>query len=366
MTTTAPHEAPARPARPARRGIIDTDVHPNPRDVGEIRTHLPQQWRDVFTMPRRPFYHNPIHPNRLDSTPPEGGPAGSDPEFLRSQLMETHGVSHPILVPRTFANIHPNPDYGSAIAAAYNEWLAATWLSEYNHDGAFKGSITINHHDPLRAAEEIDKWAGHPHMIQVVTDSGARAPFGQRQYYPIYEACVRHGLPLAIHPGTDGIGVNIQSTPGPPTHYIEYHCGLTLAYQAHLLSFLTEGVFERYPTFRIAMLEGGVAWLGPLMWRLDNYWRALRRDTPWMTRPPMEYLRDHVRLSTQPLERPEKDAHLLAIFESIDAEHVLMFSSDYPHWDFDSPTRAFPKMPDSLRDAIMTDTAAAFYGLHQD
>jgi predicted TIM-barrel fold metal-dependent hydrolase len=52
-----------------------------------------------------------------------------------------------------------------------------------------------------------------------MTDSGARAPYEQRQYYSIYEACERNGLPLAIHPGTDGMGVNVQPSPGYPTRY---------------------------------------------------------------------------------------------------------------------------------------------------
>ncbi|MGH3615917.1 MAG: amidohydrolase family protein [Pseudonocardia sp.] len=47
----------------------------------------------------------------------------------------------------------------------------------------------------------------------------------------------------------------------------------------------------------------------------------------------------------------------------MDAEHILMFSSDYPHWDFDSPTRAFPKLPDDLWQKIFSDNARAFYGL---
>jgi predicted TIM-barrel fold metal-dependent hydrolase len=48
-------------------------------------------------------------------------------------------------------------------------------------------------------------------------DSGARAPYGQRQYSPIYEACEKYGYPLAIHPGTDGMGINVQPSPGYPT-----------------------------------------------------------------------------------------------------------------------------------------------------
>jgi predicted TIM-barrel fold metal-dependent hydrolase len=194
-------------------------------------------------------------------------------------------------------------------------------------------------------------------------DSGARAPYGQRQYYPIYEACERYGYPLAIHPGTDGMGINVQPSPGYPTHYIEWHTCLSLAFQAHLVSFLTEGVFERFPGFRVVLVEGGVAWLPALLWRLDAEWKALRSEVPWVTKLPSAYLRDHVRLSSQPIERPADDRQLLAILEMLDAEHLLMFASDYPHWDFDSPTQAFPKLPAALHERIFSENARAFYGL---
>ncbi len=145
--------------------------------------------------------------------------------------------------------------------------------------------------------------------------------------------------------------------------YIEWHCAMSFSFQAHLVSLLTEGVFERFPGLRIVLVEGGVAWLAPLMWRLDAYWKALRSEIPWVRKPPSEYLRDHVRLATQPLERPDEDRQLLELLEIVDAEHLCMFSSDYPHWDFDSPTRAFPKLPDAMREAIFSGNARAFYNL---
>lgn len=347
----------------ARPGIVDCDVHPGPVSADEIRDYLPMPWRDRYQGGVRAFFTNPIHGMRLDSVPPNGGPHGSDPTFLREQLIDAYDVAYAILLPRGFCNMHPDPDFGTAIAAAFNDWLAATWLSKYNADGVFKGSITINTADPAAAAREIERWAGHPHFVQVMTDSGARAPFGQRQYYPIYEACERNGLPLALHPGTDGMGVNAQPSPGYPTHYIEWHTCLSLGFQAHLVSLLTEGVFERYPGFKVAFVEGGAAWLPPLMWRLDAEWKGLRAEVPWVKKAPSSYLRDHVRLASQPLEVPNNPAHFAAMLAMLDAAHLLMFASDYPHWDFDSPTHAFPKMSDELRERIFSGTARAFYNL---
>ena len=350
-------------ARNKREGIIDSDVHVFPKNIDEIRAYMQPPFRNQYRGGGRGFFGNPIQGGRIDARPPDGSRAGSNPEFLREQLIDEYGIGHAIILPRAFCNLQPDPDFGAAIAAAHNEWLADTWLSKYNEDGCFKGSITIAHQDPLAAAKEIEKWAGHPHYVQVMTDSGARTPFGQRQYYPIYEACDKHGLPFAIHPGTDGMGINIQPTPGYPTHYIEWHTCLPLGFRAHLVSFMTEGVFERFPNFKVVLVEGGVSWLAPLMWRLDTEWRALRPEVPWVKKRPSEYLRDHVRVTSQPLERPEKDEWLLTIFEAMDAEHILMFSSDYPHWDFDSPKTAFPKMPERLRKRIFEENAREFYGL---
>jgi predicted TIM-barrel fold metal-dependent hydrolase len=346
-----------------RIGIVDCDVHPSPPSNDEIKSYMPMPWRDRFKGGGRGFFGNPVHGARLDGVPPDGGPTGSDPDFLRKQLVDEFGVAYCILLPRAFCNLQPDPDFGTAIAAAYNDWLADTWLSKYNRDGVFKGSITVNIQDPAAAAKEIDRWAGHPHFVQVMTDSGARAPLGQRQYYPIYEACERNGLRFAVHPGTDGMGINEQPSPGYPTHYIEWHTCLSLGFQAHLVSMLTEGVFQKFPGLGIVLTEGGVSWLAPLMWRLDAEWKALRSEVPWLTDAPSSLLKDHVRLSSQPIERPDDPRKLLTMLELMDAEHVLMFASDYPHWDFDSPSHAFPKLPERLQQRIFSDNAREWYGL---
>ena len=47
------------------------------------------------------------------------------------------------------------------------------------------------------------------------------------------------------------------------------------------------------------------------------------------------------------------------MLEMMDAEHLLMFASDYPHWDFDSPTHAFPKLPAALHGGSSRRTRAS-------
>lgn len=346
--------------------IIDCDVHVYPKNTNELRRYVSKPWSDRLAEDRggREYYASPTQGFRVDAKPEAGGPAGSDPDLMRKQLIDKFGITNAILLPRAFCNHLPDFDFAAAVAAGFNDWLADTWLGKYNHDGVFKGSITIAPQDPPAAVREIERWAGHPHFIQVMTDSGARAPYGQRQYYPIYEACERHGLPFAIHPGMDGIGINHMPSPGYPSYYVESHTNLSLAMQAHLVSYLMEGVFERFPGFKVVFVEGGSSWLPSLMWRLDAHYRGLRMEVPWVRKRPAEYLRDHVRLTSQPLERPDNDRHLLQMLEMMDAEHLLMFSSDYPHWDFDSPVHAFPKLPDVLKQRIFYENANAFYNLH--
>ena len=47
----------------------------------------------------------------------------------------------------------------------------------------------------------------------------------------------------------------------------------------------------------------------------------------------------------------------------IDAEKLLLFATDYPHWDFDTPDRSLPPLSDSARERIYATNALEFYGL---
>ena len=131
---------------------------------------------------------------------------------------------------------------------------------------------------------------------------------------------------------------------------------------AHLVSLLAHGVFERLPELRMLLIEGGLAWLPGLLWRLDTNWRALRAEVPWLRRRPSEVVHEHVRFATQPLEHTAgQDALLCEMLAAAGAPDILCFSSDYPHWDFDDPVTLARRLPPDWRDAVMHRNAAELY-----
>jgi hypothetical protein len=128
---------------------------------------------------------------------------------------------------------------------------------------------------------------------------------------------------------------------------------------SHVASVIAHGVFEKWPNMKFIIIECGIAWLPGLLWRLDANYKALRKETPWVKRLPSEYARDHIRLTTQPLEQPKKTAWLHNLLEAIDGEEVLMYASDYPHWDFDDPTQI--NIPKGWRDKVFWKNALEVY-----
>src|SRR5215831_9467722 len=112
--TSADSAASAKTARTA--GMIDCDVHPGPKSAAEIKERMAMPFRDRWNGGGRGFFGNPVHGARLDSFPPDGGGPGTDPEFMRKQLIEAYGIAHAVLLPRAFCNLHPDLDFGTAIA----------------------------------------------------------------------------------------------------------------------------------------------------------------------------------------------------------------------------------------------------------
>jgi predicted TIM-barrel fold metal-dependent hydrolase len=133
--------------------------------------------------------------------------------------------------------------------------------------------------------------------------------------------------------------------------------------QALVTSLIMEGVFERYRDLKVVLIESGFGWLPALGWRLDKHWKRMRDEVPHLRRAPSEYIREHIWVTTQPMEEAESPEHLIDVMSWIGLDRIL-FSSDYPHWDFDDPFRALPpSLTDAQRRNIYAGNAKALYRL---
>ena len=74
------------------------------------------------------------------------------------------------------------------------------------------------------------------------------------------------------------------------------------------MSLVMSGIFQRCPDLKIVIAESGLTWVPSLMWRMDQEWKACRREVPWVQEPPSAYVRRHFRFTTAPNASGNVDA----------------------------------------------------------
>lgn len=343
--------------------VIDCDIHNTLAAEHVLYPYLPKRWRHHHTMlgttDRVGTYIPRAHPfgARYDAWTPNGQRPGSDLDFLREHHLNPYNVEYGILNCLTPVCEMPNLAYAAAWATAINDWQIHEWLDK---EPRLRAAIVVACDDPEFTTTEIKRVATHPGFVQILLLARTMEPLGRRKYWKLYETAVEHDLPIGIH--FTGVGAGPITAVGRPSHYIEDHAGMTQAFQTQVTSLVCEGVFETFPTLRVVLIEGGFAWLPPLMWRLDRAWLKLRAEVPELTRRPSEYIREHFWLTTQPIEEPPKQEYFHQLLAHLDLNDKLMFATDYPHWDFDAPDHALPSnLPKPLKRKIMTENARAFY-----
>lgn len=372
MTATIPTTSSEREERrrPHPTLLLDVDIHPVflPR---ELLPRMPEPWRSrlerqisaMGALRGNPLTYPRLRNGgmRLDAALPDGRPAGSDLAFMQQQHLDAYGTDLAVLIPLIPAAREP-AEYQAAFCHAVNEWIREEWL---DRDPRLRATLNVPFDYPDLAVAEIERYATDSRFVQVMISSGtfgsglAESEWGNRKYWPIYEAADAAGLALMMHVGGEN---NNYRGAGAPSFYIENHVWLHGTMARLAMDLICEGVFDRYPGLQVALIEACFSWAGPLQWAMDSAIAVIDGDLPGLTKLPSEYFREHFWMSTQPIEEPDDPRQLLFAMEFTGMTDRMMFSTDYPHWDFDSPLKALPvALPSELRDQIFGMNAARLY-----
>ncbi|MDO8208897.1 amidohydrolase family protein [Conexibacter sp. CPCC 206217] len=347
---------------------FDCDVHPYAGEMSALLPYMPTAWARqlgevALSRSGRPTnrYQNPSGGLRADAVPPSGGIPGSDAAYAARDLLDRFDVEVANLIPMEGCAMTgwTDPDACAVLASAVNDYMLEHWVGL---DDRFKLSAVISTHDAHAGAAEIRRLAGNPGVIGALLPLLDK-PMGDRHHHPIYEAAQECGMPIVLHPtGAEGTFTGVPALAGGiPRTYPAWHALLPQIGQSHLVSLAFDGVFERFPRLRVLFTEFGFSWVVTTMWRMDKEWQNFRYEVPWIKRPPSEYVLESVRFATQPMDEPAKRDDLWKLMGLNEAASMLVFSSDYPHYDNDDPITVGKHIPDAVK-AAFDDNAAALFG----
>jgi hypothetical protein len=271
--------------------------------------------------------------------------------------METVHADRAVLTPGTnlYLSCVHHDGMAGALMRAYNEWMLDEIVpQDHESDGVYAAAL-VSAQNPHAAAEEIDDRARESAIAGVVVPgSGTHPPLGDERYWPIYEAAESHGLPVMIHNAAGGMMHQFPMQFQGFSRFTEVHTtSHPMTHMTNLTSLLIQGVPERFSELKFVIQEGGIGWVPFFLHRIDHEYKAFNEDAPVLTKLPSEYVHDQFYFTSQPLEGFDSPEYLANIVRMLGVEN-LMFSSDFPHFDYDEPEAVFARLRRSTDDEELT------------
>jgi predicted TIM-barrel fold metal-dependent hydrolase len=343
---------------------IDCDLHPAVPNTKMLLPFLDDYWRNQIVnrhIDRTAFHLMSYPPNsplscRPDWKPTNGVP-GSDLDMLRAQALDRFGSRLAICNTLHGSIALFNEDMAAALISAVNDYIAKEWL---DREPRLRASILIPLHNPELAVNEIERLAPDRRFVQVLVLAMGERPLGSRTYWPIYAAAEKHGLPIGMHAGSTYR--RAPTAAGWPSYQVEDYIVQGGNFENQLVSFLAEGVFQKFPKLKLVCIESGFTWLPTLLWRINKTWRGVRAEVPWIDRPPADIIREHVRFTLQPVDAPKNDPQkLIRTLDHMGSDELLLFSTDYPHWHYDGNNVLPDCLPENIVRKMLVENPLATY-----
>jgi uncharacterized protein len=288
--------------------------------------------------------------------------SGADRDIqLGHRWMDAMSVDYSCLFPTGMLNIglHPQKEMEVDLCWAYNRWLTEKIMPE--SDNRFFSMLCLPFNDPEAALRHVETFGDRKHVggFMVTTVRSHMAVY-DNAYMKLYRAMEERGLVLSFHSGPNWGEPIFKSC----NRFMAAHAlGFSWYNVLHCTNWVVNGMGERFPKLPVIWIESGLAWVPFLMQRLDHEYMLRPSEAPLLKKKPSDYMRDMF-YSSQPMEIQDYGA-MECTFRMMNAETQLLYSSDYPHWDFDLPSTIYdlPFLSEKAKHNILGGTAARLFKL---
>lgn len=273
--------------------------------------------------------------------------------------LDALGLDYQVVFPSAMLllGMHPQDEIEVALAGAFNRWMIEQILPQ---DPRLLGLLYLPYNTPSACEEMIARWGHAPGIVGFTVCSTRNKPVHHEAYMRTYSMIQELDKPLAFHSGYHWGDPSFAQL----NRFLSMHAlSFTHYNQIHVTNWLVNAMPERFPKIKLLWVESGLAWIPFLMQRLDHEVLMRPSEAPGLKRLPSEYMRD-MHFTSQPLERTNMKL-LEATMDAMDAPNRLLYSSDWPHWDWDPPSAitTLPFLDEQAKRNILGLNAARLFNI---
>ncbi|MDD3797606.1 MAG: amidohydrolase family protein [Novosphingobium sp.] len=307
---------------------------------GQISRYIPNPTFDRVAAPGSHLpYYKAENPEGLSIREIGGDPIVPTPSMrnrdARMEWMDDHNVEGALVFPNLFSVIESRMDYDHeflfSVAHSLNRYIDEEW--GFARDGRLFMTPVMSLADVDMAVKELDWLLKQGARAIAMSPSpvpgyrGFRSP-GDEEFDPFWARIAEAGVFVAYH-ASDTPYSKIATwwtrgkewTPFKPDPMTACTMMIERAISDTIAALICHGVFDRHPNVRVASIENGAVWVGPLIDRLTHVYGQMP-----------QYFKEH------PVETFKRNFFITPFTEDSVPELIshmgadrVMFGSDWPH-----------------------------------
>ncbi|MBI3076232.1 MAG: amidohydrolase [Deltaproteobacteria bacterium] len=328
--------------------VIDADGHLLETDE-LLRRHLEEPYNNRPRLFPRDWWDRSM-----------GGRLGKEVFDVETRLkdMDVEGIDVSVLFPTSGLSIGLVKEVGFAVALAraYNNLVAEVC----SRSPRLKAVALVPPQNLSEAVKEANRAVTGLGLVGVMLPAhGHMRNLGGPEFYPLYEECQRLKVPVTIHANSYGTEGTDRFDNFLATHIVSFPMEMLI----QLTGVILGGIPELFPQLKMGFLEFGCGWLPYWIDRMDGEYEKRSSEAPLLKKTPGEYmLGGTIFYSVEP-----EESTIPYVVERCGAD-VLLYASDYPHWDMDYPEsaediRKRATLSDEVKRKILGENAKRFYNL---